>query len=201
VARRTQADRSAATRDALLAAARPLFADHGFAGVATEAIVSAAEVTRGALYHHFADKTELFAAVFELVEDEATQRVAAAVLASADAGETDPIELMVRGGRAWLTVGVEVHRIVLVDAPAVLGWTRWRETCLRYALGLVEGMIVSGIEAGRIAPQPSRPLAHVLLGASDEAVLYVAQSPYPETAEQEMAGALEALIRAMALPA
>ena len=202
VARRTQADRSAATREALIGAARPLFAEAGFASVSTEAIVHAAQVTRGALYHQFADKTELFAAVFERVEDEVTQRVAAEVGALAETGESDPVELMIRGGQAWLSAGAdpEVHRIVLVDAPSVLGWTRWRATCLHYALGLVEGLIAQAIEAGRIARQPTRPLAHVLLGASDEAVLYVAESADPDGARAEMNAALAALVRAMALP-
>src|SRR6185503_14060113 len=89
--RRTQADRSASTREALIRAARPLFAEHGFAGVATEAIVSAAGVTRGAMYHQFADKTELFAAVFEAVEVDVTERLATDFFAGE---ETDPVALM-----------------------------------------------------------------------------------------------------------
>src|SRR3954452_3088251 len=97
--RRTQAARSAATRDALIAAARPLFAAHGFGSIGTEAIVRAAGGARGALYHQFADKTELFAAVFEVVESEVTQRIGAATEGS---GSTDPIELMKLGAATWL---------------------------------------------------------------------------------------------------
>src|SRR5881628_3869069 len=96
---RTQADRSAATKDALVRAARPLFAEHGFGGVGTEAIVRAAGVTRGAMYHQFADKTELFAAVFEAVEVDVNQRIAQAIV---DSGETDPIKVMELGAHAWI---------------------------------------------------------------------------------------------------
>src|SRR6476620_1688508 len=114
--RRSQADRSARTRSALVAAARPLFAASGFAAVSTEAIVRAAGVTRGAMYHQFADKTELFAAVFEAVEAELTQRIDAAVGSS---GESDPITLMKLGAATWLDAGAEpeIQRIVLVEAP------------------------------------------------------------------------------------
>src|ERR1700723_1791471 len=87
--RRTQAERAAETRDALIAAARPLFAAQGFPEAALETIVRAAGVTRGALYHHFADKTELFAAVFEQVEAEVATQMGEAIAA---ANETDPVE-------------------------------------------------------------------------------------------------------------
>lgn len=118
--------RSAATRAALVAAARPLFAEHGFAGVGTETIVRAAGVTRGALYHQFADKTELFAAVYEAIEEDLARRLGERVAAAA---ATDPIEVMTLGANAWLDAGAEpeVQQIVLLDGPAVLGWQRWRE--------------------------------------------------------------------------
>src|SRR5882757_8883401 len=121
--RRTQAERAAETREALIEAARPLFAAQGFAEVALETIVRAAGVTRGALYHHFADKTELFAAVFEKVEGEVAARMGEAIAAS---NQTDPVEVMRLGAEFWLDVcsDPEVQRIVLVDAPGVLGWTR-----------------------------------------------------------------------------
>jgi AcrR family transcriptional regulator len=195
---RTQASRSAATKDALVAAARPLFAAHGFGGVGTEAIVRAAGVTRGAMYHQFADKTELFAAVFEVVEAEATDRVGAAVL---DSGVADPIEMMSLGARAWLDACAdpEVHRIILIEAPAVLGWERWREIGLRYGLGMSQALLTLAIDAGRIAPQPVLPLAHVLIGALDEAALYVARAEDPVRARTEVAAALDQLVRAMAI--
>jgi AcrR family transcriptional regulator len=198
--RRPQADRSARTRSALVAAARPQFAAAGFAGVSTEAIVRAAGVTRGALYHHFADKTELFAAVFETVEAQVMGQLAVLVSAS---GATDPIEAMRVGARAWLNACAdpEVHRIMLVDAPGVLGWARWREICLDYGLGLVRALVAAAMAAGRIAPGPDLPFAHLLIGALDEAALFVAQAPDPAPARAAMAAGLDAFITALAIPA
>lgn len=151
--RRTQADRSADTREALVAAARQLFATHGYADIGTEAIVRAAGVSRGALYHHFADKSDLFAAVFETVEAEIAARLGDGIAAS---GESDPIEMMRRGASIWLDVCAdpEVHRIVLIDAPAVLGWARWTEIGNRYNMGLVRTLLTEAIDNGKIPPQP-----------------------------------------------
>src|SRR5919106_2544045 len=84
----------------------------------------------------------------------------------------------------------EVNRIVLVDAPSVLGWERWREIGWRYGMGLTESVLQSAIDAGQLPPQPVRPLAHVLLGALDEAVLYVSRASDQATARSEMAMAL-----------
>lgn len=184
VNRRTQVDRSAATRAALVAAARPLFAERGFGGVGTETIAQAAGVTRGALYHQFADKTELFEAVFEAIEDDLTRRLGERIAA---AGVSDPIQAMMLGADAWLDACGEqaVQRIVLLDGPSVLGWQRWREISLRYGLGLVEGLLTHAIEIGRIQPQPVAALAHVLVGALDEAGLYIARSDDQATADEE----------------
>jgi AcrR family transcriptional regulator len=195
--RRSQAARSLATREALIAAARPLFAAHGFGSVGTETIVRAAGVTRGALYHQFADKTELFAAVFEVVEAEVTQHIGAAV---SGAGAIDPIELMKLGAATWLAACAdpEVQRIVLVEAPAVLGWARWREVGLRYGLGMVQSLLAYGMEVGAVRPQPTEPLAHVLIGALDEAALYVAQASDQHHALVEVTAVLDDLVSALA---
>jgi AcrR family transcriptional regulator len=119
--RRTQAERSADARNALVAAARTLFATHGYTEVALETIVQAAGLTRGALYHHFADKSELFTAVFERVDSEVNQRMGQAMAA---ADPDDPLAVLRLGANMWLDVAVdpEIQRIVVVDAPAVLGW-------------------------------------------------------------------------------
>ncbi|SHH62005.1 transcriptional regulator, TetR family [Jatrophihabitans endophyticus] len=196
-ARRRQGERSAATRRALLDASRPLFAAHGFAGVSAEAIVRAAGVTRGAMYHHFADKTELFAAVFEAVEREATERIDRAV---AEADEQDPIRLMKFGASVWLDVSAEpaVQRIAIVDAPSVLGHARWREIGLGYAMGLVLSLIEWAISAGRLPPQPPQPLAHVMLGALDEAVLFIAQAEDRVQARHDVGVVIDRLIDAQA---
>ena len=197
VNRRTQVDRSAATRTALIDAARPLFARHGFGGVGTETIVRAAGVTRGALYHQFADKTELFAAVFEAVEEDIGARIGEVVAA---AGTTDPLEAMRTGAGAWLDACAEpeVQQIVLLDAPAVLGWERWREIGMRHGMGLVEGVLGHAMEVGRVRRQPLRPLAHVVVGALDEAALYVARAEDPVTAGREARAVVDQLIAGFA---
>jgi AcrR family transcriptional regulator len=192
-ARRTQADRSAATRDALVAAARRLFAAHGFAEVPTDAIVAAAGVTRGALYHQFADKTALFEAVLAAVEADIARRLADEAAA---AGIADPVEALRHAVRTWLDICVEpeIHRIALIDGPSVLGWARWREVCQLHVLGLVRTLLTQGIELGRIRPLPAGPLAHVLMGAGDEAALYVAEAADRTRAQAEMIDILDQII-------
>jgi AcrR family transcriptional regulator len=191
--RRTQADRSAATREALVTAARRLFAAHGFADVSTDAIAAEAGVTRGALYHQFADKVALFDAVVDAVEADIAARLARE---AAGAGVSDPVEGMRQAVRVWLEICVEpeIHRIALIDGPSVLGWARWREVCQRHVFGLVQAVLAQGIEMGRIRPQPVRPLAHVFMGASDEAALYVAEAADRTQARAEMTEILGHLI-------
>jgi AcrR family transcriptional regulator len=192
-ARRTQADRSAATREALIAAARRLFAAQGFAEVATDAIATEAGVTRGALYHQFADKVALFDAVVDAVEADIVARLAEQAAA---AGVSDPVESMRQAVRSWLEICVEpeIHRIALIDGPSVLGWARWREVCQRHVFGLVEVVLTQAMAEGRIRSQPVRPLAHVFMGASDEAALYVAEAADHARARAEMIEVLDQLI-------
>jgi AcrR family transcriptional regulator len=191
--RRTQADRSAATREALIRAARRLFAAQGFAEVATDAIATEAGVTRGALYHQFADKVALFDAVVDAVEADIVARLAEQAGA---AGVSDPVEGMRQAVRSWLEICVEpeIHRIALIDGPSVLGWARWREVCQRHVFGLVEVVLTQAMDEGRIRPQPVRPLAHVFMGASDEAALYVAEAADRARARAEMIEVLDQLI-------
>ena len=200
VTRRTQADRTAATRAALVAAARQLFAEHGYADVGTERVAQAAGVTRGALYHQFADKADLFAAVLEAVEVDLTQRLIDVVAAMP---QDDPLAVVAAGAEAWLDASVEpeVRRIALLDGPAVLGWERWREVGMRHGFGLVTGLLGELIEAGAIPAQPIEPVAHVLIGALDEAALYVALAADPLTARAEAAAVLRRLVIALLGPA
>jgi AcrR family transcriptional regulator len=197
VERKTQAARSAATRDALLTAARPLFAARGYAGVGTEEIVRAAGVTRGALYHHFSDKTDLFAAVFETVEAEIATRLGAVAAQSPD---PDPIAVMRRGVSAWLDACAEpeIHRIVLIDAPAVLGWERWTEIGNRHNMGLVQALLTHAIEVGRVPSQPIAPLAHTLLGALREGALYLARADDRARARREVGAVVDRLVAGLA---
>src|SRR3954451_14864172 len=124
--RRSQAERASSTRAALLDAALPLFTERGYAQVGTEDIVRKAGVTRGALYHHFGGKAKLLEAVYERLEAESTERVARGVLGS---DLESPLAAMRAGIEAFLDecAKPEMQRIVLHDAPAVLGWDRWRE--------------------------------------------------------------------------
>lgn len=184
--RRTQAQRTATTRAALIGAGRRLFADFGFAGVGTETIVSAAEVSRGALYHHFDDKIELFAAVLDQVEREVAEELSAVMLA-ADSGE-DFVNVMTRGVEVWLDAceRQEVQRIVLLDGPSVLGWSRWREICQPYIFGIVEAALTKAIADGVVDPLPVKPLTYVLLSVADEAALYVSSQTHKEEARRDM---------------
>ena len=197
VNRRSQTDRSAATKAALVDVARPLFGERGFNAVGTEAIVRAAGVTRGALYHQFGDKAELFAAVYEAIEEDIALRIGEQIAA---AGTTDPIEVMTLGAEAWLDVCAEreVQQIVLLDGPAVLGWERWREIGTRYGMGLVEGVLAQAMETKSIPRQPVEPLAHVLVGALDEAAMYVARAQDQAAAGEQMRAVIGRLIAGLA---
>ena len=176
--RRTQAERTEATRGALIAAARRLFAERGYDEVATEEIVRAAGVTRGALYHHFGGKPGLLEAAYEQLEAESTERVARVVLGS---DLESPLAAMRAGIGAFLDecAEPELRQIALRDAPAVLGWDRWREIGAANGLGLIEASLTAAIEAGEIRPLPVKPMAHLLLGALDEAAMLVARSATP----------------------
>jgi AcrR family transcriptional regulator len=173
-ARSRKAEQSLETRSALIAAARELFAARGFANVGTEEIVRAAGVTRGALYHHFDGKRELFEAVYEELERALVEQVAQ----SADLQTSDPLEVLRIGALAFLDASEDpaVVRIALLDAPAVLGWLRWREIGMRYGLGVVQATLQAAIDAGVIDEQPVEPLAHMILGAIDEGAMLVARA-------------------------
>ena len=202
--RRTQADRSQTTRAALLASGRALFAERGFAGTAREEIVERAGVTRGALHHHFGTKQDLFAAVFEAVEGELAARIATAAMAG-----VDPRDQLRRGCHEFLDAALDsaVQRIVLLDAPAVLGWAAWREVDARYGLGLVTEGLRAVFAAGRAGPggheqsgggpRPVEPLGHLLLAALNEAAMLVAGAPDPVAARAEVGAIVDQLLDAL----
>jgi AcrR family transcriptional regulator len=195
---RTKAAQSEATTAALIAAARRLFAERGYAGVATEEIVQRAGVTRGALYHHFkGGKEELFRAVLVQVSAETAQRVMHAA-----SQVEDPLEELVVGCDAFLDACTtpDVQRIVLVDGPAVLGWEVWRTADADYALGLLEAALQHAIDAGELIQQPARALAHVLMGALDEAAMVIARADDPEVARQEMGRTVRHLLQGLKAP-
>jgi AcrR family transcriptional regulator len=194
--KRTQAERTAVTRAALVDAARRLFEERGFAAVGTDEIARAAGVTRGALYHQFDGKRELFAAVFEQVEAEIAARIGAEV----SVVEAQDMALALHVGvDAWLAASADpaVQRLVLIEAPAALGWERWREIGHRYGVGLVEGAVEAAIAAGVMEEQPVGPIAHLLIGALEEAVLYAARADDSLRATEEVRAALHRLMDAL----
>ena len=190
-ARRSQAERSAATRAALVGAATELFATQGYANTPREDIVKAAGVTRGALYHHYADKADLFRAVFEATEAEVMGRIGAAALAS-----TDPVEQLRLGCRAYLDEALDpgVRRICIIDAPAVLDDATRREIAERYALGMVREVVGAAIDGGRMAPRSVEALSQLLLAAVMAGAQFVATADDPTAARREAGEAIEALL-------
>jgi AcrR family transcriptional regulator len=193
VKRRTQGERSAATRGALVAAARRLWGERGYAAVGTPEIAKEAGVSRGAMYHQFSDKAALLLAVVEAVETDVTQRLADQVVAS---GAEDPAAALRAATDAWLELAdeQEIRQIVLLDAPGVLGWAGFRDVSLKYALGMTEQLLQAAMDAGQITERPTRALAHVLIGALDEAAMVVATAEDRDATREEVRGVLHELL-------
>ena len=183
-----------ATREALIGAALELFTERGYAGVGTEEIVASAKVTRGALYHHFTDKRDLFRAVFERVEADLMERIGATM-----EGANDPYELMVGGMRAFLDACEEpaVKQISLTDAPAVLGWREWREIDNQHGLGLTRAALQSAVDAGVLRPIAVEPMAHLFVAALSEAAFVIAHAEQPKKARSEVEQALLQLVEGL----
>jgi AcrR family transcriptional regulator len=187
----TQAERTEATRGRLVSTARRLFAEQGFATTSTEEILDAASVSRGAMYHHFASKTDLFQAAFEAVEDDLTAEVLTAA-----AIETDPVRMLSRGFASFLDQcrKPEVQRIVMLDGPTVLGWDTWHELDERYAFGSLKAVLSTAAEEGRITTDAVEPWAHLLLGALMQAGMVVARADDPESAKRAMTETFERIL-------
>src|SRR5438445_8143051 len=189
----TKAAQTAATKSRLEKVARDLFAARGFEAVSAEELVAKADVTRGALYHHYDGKEGLFAAVVETV-----MRELHAELVRQTAGLTDPLAALERGIGVFLKACSEpsVQRILLVDAPAVLGWQRWREMDAEYGLGLIRQALAAAVAMGLLVRRDVDVLAHLLLGSLTEAAMVVARSPSPTRARKGAEQALAAMIEA-----
>lgn len=192
--RRTQAERRAATRSALVEAGRELFATRGFADVGTEDIVKAAGVTRGALYHHFDNKTELFAEVYEQIERDVVAEYSIEELTGAD-----PFAALAGGAAQFLqsSLDPELQQVALIDGPSVLGWERWREVQTRYGLGLIEAALGAAIEAGQVKPLPLEELAGAMFGTLIEAALIVSRADDQQAALERMALVLASLMEGL----
>ncbi|MFV8050017.1 TetR/AcrR family transcriptional regulator [Mycobacterium sp. 48b] len=183
--------RSEATRSALVAAARSLFVEHGYAAVSTGDIARIAAVTRNALYYHFPTKEAVFRAVYENVEGELAERVLPAALAH----DT---------GRAQLDAGIDefldgcldptVARISVLQAPAALGFAQMREIDNRNYLGALRDGLRSAIDAGELRDLPVETLASMIIGALDEAALLIATADDPATARRDAGKVARALV-------
>jgi AcrR family transcriptional regulator len=183
-----------ATREALIDAALELFTERGYADVGTEEIVARAKVTRGALYHHFEDKRDLFRAVFERVEADLMERIGASM-----GGADNPWDLMLTGMRSFLDACEEpaVKQISLTDAPAVLGWKEWREIDNRHGLGLTRAALEGAVAAGVLRPIAVDPMAHLLVAALSEAAFVIAHAERPRKARAEVEEALVQLVEGL----
>jgi AcrR family transcriptional regulator len=192
---RTQQERSEATTSALVEAARELFAQDGWAATSLDAVVARAGVTKGALYHHFAGKRELFEAVFSREQ----ARLLEAIGGAAGGDVADPWRALEAGCRGFLefTLDPGVQRIFLLDATAALGWERIRELEAD-SLNLLQLGIEQAIEAGQIEPRPAEPLAHLLFGAICELAMVVARQPDQRAAHREATAELSRVLSALA---
>ncbi len=194
---RTQKERTEATRAALLRAARACFGQAGFHATSTIDLVAAASVTRGALYHHFADKEALFAVLAREVAQEVSDKASQEVLAS----EGGTWIRVVQGLEIYLRIVAatpQTQRILLIDGPAVLGWERWRIIQTEVVLpGTIYGLTLL-MNNGTIRQQDPEPLAHLILAALNDAALMIAHASEPEVARTRVTAALMSLVGGLA---
>jgi AcrR family transcriptional regulator len=183
-----------ATRAALIDVATELFATNGYEGTAIPAVLDAAGVSRGALYHHFESKEALFEAVLQSVEAEATLKVTRSAR-----GATDPLDGLRRGCAAYLAMCRDpvVRRISLIDAPAVVGWERWREIDEQHSFGLIKAAIAAIAADGRVKPELIDVMAHMVLAALLEVALLVARADEGRLAIRRGQEAVDELLAAL----
>lgn len=191
--------RGAATREHLIEVATTLFAERGYDETSIETVLQVASVSRGSLYHHFKNKEALFEAVLEAIENDTGLRVMEAA-----AGATDPKEMLRLGSLAWVQLAGDpvVQRVLLVDAPAVLGWERWRALEERHALGLIKVALTAIADQGELKPELVDVFSHVVLAAINEIALLIARSDQPVREAEQGANAIdEMLSRLLGIPA
>jgi AcrR family transcriptional regulator len=184
-------EKGRATRERLVQAGRELFGARGYEDTSIGAILEAAGVTRGSLYHHFETKEALFDAVLDRVVDEVAATAAAAARAA-----SDPVASLRAGFSAWLRMALDpaVQRIALLDPPSVVGWTRWREIDERHILGGLRATMRRLAREGRLPPGDVDLYAHMLLAAVNEAALLIARADDPRAALATGQAAVDALI-------
>lgn len=194
--RPTRVAQGASTRAALIDAARTLFGARGFAETSLEDVVGKAGVTKGALYHHFSGKEELFAAAYEQVQHEVSDRVVAEFL------RPEPWEGLHVGCALWIEAHLDpaVQRIAMRDARAVLGWEAVRVVESRYGAVPLRGVLRRAVRQGIIEPVPLRPLALLLMGALTEACFYLADADDLEGARAEVNALVAQLLSGLRAP-
>jgi AcrR family transcriptional regulator len=194
VAVNQRVEQGQATRAALIDVATGLFATNGYEATAIPAVLDAAGVSRGALYHHFKSKEALFEAVLQAVEAQATLKVTRAAR-----GATDPLDGLRRGCAAYLAMCRDpvVRRISLIDAPAVVGWERWREIDEQHSFGLIKAAIAAIAADGRVKPELVDVMAHVVLAALLEVALLVARADEGRLAIRRGQEAVDELLTAL----
>ncbi len=183
-----------ATRRHLLDVARRLFVEDGYASVSTETLVHEAGLTRGALYHHFADKRDVFRALVDEVNAELDQRVARAALT-----RKTPWTRFVAGITGYLDECLDpvIARFLLLDGPATLGWDEWEQRDMQYSLRSVGFGLRALMASGDIPEQPVEPLAIVLVGALNQMGRAIARSPDPVTTRDELAAAIRSILEGL----
>jgi AcrR family transcriptional regulator len=172
-------ERGQATRAHLIDVATRLFAAHGYDGTTIEAVLADSGVSRGSLYHHFPGKDALFLAVMEEVAVRAAQPVLDAMR---DA--PDPVAALRVGCLGWIRLAGDpvVQQIMLIDAPAVLGWQRWRELDEQSTLGVIRAALSYAAEAGSIERRHVNTFAHIVLAAANEVAMMIARADDPAAA-------------------
>ncbi len=182
------AERGRATREQLLDVATALFAANGYEETSIEAVLREAGVSRGSLYHHFPSKDALFYAVLEEVEE----RIFVDMMETTK-DVSDPVELLRAGARSWIRMSADpvVRRIVLIEAPVVLGWHRWRQFDEDHALGTIKGAMHAAAEAGALDPAHADAFAHILMAAVNEMALVLSRAEDQAAAITAAEGAVD----------
>jgi len=180
------------TREQFVRVATRLFATHGYEGTSIEAVLQETGASRGSLYHHFPGKEALFLAVLEDVEVRAIIGIMASIVEL-----TDPIEALRVACLAWIRQALdpEVQQIVLIDAPAVLGWQRFRELDEQNVLGQIRVALEAAAAIGRVEARHVDVFSHLVLVSVNEAAMLVARSPDPAAAMPGAQDAFEEFLR------
>jgi AcrR family transcriptional regulator len=193
----SQAERRAATIRSIEDAARKLFASRGFADTTIDDIAARAGVAKGAVYHHFSSKEEIFTRVLESIQAE----LSAAQIPAPSAKPRDPLEMISAGVLRYLLAISEpdIKRILLIDGPAIVGWQKWRDIDMRY-FGALTKAGLAGVLGDTVPAREIEPLTHLLMGAIMEAALVCATAESPRKAAKELSTGIKALLSGLVRP-